>query len=337
MPAGRSTSYGAPVRRLTALALVAALSAACGGDDGERRTATTTSTTAEPSATPPAEAYAVGRKTLEVVDRSRPTDADDERGLPAEPDRTMEVLLLYPAEGAVVTPTAPSDDAEPAEGAFPLVVFAHGVGGTGPAYEIRIKELARAGYVVAAPTFPRSSGPGAPTDDYVNQPADMSFVIDELLGLPDDHPLAGHIDEDTIAAMGHSLGAMSTIGLALHTCCLDDRVDAAVALSGTRLPFDDGRYDLDATPFLAVHGGADSVVPVEGSDSLFADAPGPAAYLRFPEGDHTTFLFTEAALVDEVVLSFLDRYLRGDEDALDDVPELVEEHPSATFEAKPAP
>jgi predicted dienelactone hydrolase len=236
----------------------------------------------------------------------------------------------------VATPTAPADDAEVADGVFPLVVFSHGLTASGPAYEGRIREWARAGYVVAAPTFPLSSGPGGVLGDYVHQPADVSFVIDELLDLPADDPLAGHLDAEAIGAAGHSLGAITTIGLAFNSCCADDRIDAAIEISGLGMPFGDGTWDMDRTPLLAIHGAKDRLVPVRGSDTLFADAPGPAAYLRFPEGDHTSFLITEGALVDDVVIAFLDLHLRGEEGALDDVPERVEDHGGATFEVKPA-
>ncbi len=94
--------------------------------------------------------------------------------------------------------------------------------------------------------------------DYENQPADVCFVIDELLALPDDDPLAGHVDGDAIAAAGHSLGAITTIGVGLNSCCDDDRLDAAVELSGIRAPFPDGEFDdLTRVPFLAVHGAKD--------------------------------------------------------------------------------
>ena len=244
-----------------------------------------------PRPRPRPEAYAVGRRSIELIDPSRPTQADPTRDLPAEPDRTLPVLLLYPATGEVPASTEPADDAEVADGTFPLVVFSHGWFASGPAYEGRIKEWARAGYIVAAPTFPLSSGAGGMLRDYVNQPADVCFVIDELLALPDDDPLAGHVDGDAIAAAGHSLGAITTIGVGLNSCCDDDRLDAAVELSGIRAPFPDGEFDdLTRVPFLAVHGAKDSTVPVSGSDTLFADAPGPAAYLRLPDGDHAGYL-----------------------------------------------
>ncbi len=292
--------------------------------------ATTTTDPAEPS-----ETYAVGRRTIELVDTSRPSAADPSRGLPEEPLRRFPVLLLYPAEGAEAATTTPVDDATVAAGTFPLVVFTHGVTATGALYEGRLKEWARAGYVVAAADYPRSSGPGGQISDYVHQPADVRFLLDELLDLPADDPLAGSIDPQRLAAAGHSLGAITTLGVSLNSCCLDRRLDAAVAISGLRLPFPDGDFDdLSATPFLVIHGGDDAVVPVSGSDSLFEDSEGPAHYLRFPEGDHTGFLFTDGPLVDRVVLAFLDRYVRDRSAALNPIADEVAPSGRATFQSK---
>lgn len=329
------------MRRIVLAGLAGSLAVALalsGCSDAGGADASTPSTAADTTATTPAPGgYAVGRRSIELVDPTRPTDADPNRDLPAEPDRTLPVLLLYPAAGEVPAATEPVDDAVVADGTFPLVVFSHGWTASGPAYERRIQEWARDGYIVAAPTFPLSSGAGGVLRDYRNQPADVSFVIDELLALPDDDPLAGHVDGDAIAAAGHSLGAITTIGVGLNSCCDDERLDAAVELSGVRLPFPDGDFDdLTRVPFLAVHGAEDAVVPVSGSDTLFADAPGPAAYLRLPEGDHAAYLFADGPFVDSVVLAFLDLYLRDDPAAFDGLPELVEDHGDATLEVKPA-
>lgn len=324
------------VRRTAALLVTLVLAGGCSDTAGTSAADPSTTSVATTTTTlPEQDEYAVGRRTLELVDGSRPTDADPKRDLAAQPDRTLPVLVLYPAEGEVPAATDPVDDAPPAAGRFPLVVFSHGWTASGPAYEGRIREWARAGYIVAAPTYPLSSGRGGVLADYVNQPADVSFVIDELLALPADDPLAEHVDTEQIAAAGHSLGAITTLGVGLNSCCADERLDAAVELAGIRLPFPDGAFDdLGQVPFLAVHGAEDDIVPVSGSDTLFADAPGPAAYLRLPDAGHSDFLFGDAALVDEVVVAFLDRHLKGDDTGFEALPDLVAASGQGTFEVK---
>ena len=327
------------MRRLAAVVLTAALGGmACSDDpateatESTRSTSSTVSTSTSTSMPDTPSEFAVGSRTIVLVDPSRPTAADPSRDLEARPDRTMPVLLLYPADGPVVTPTAPADGAPAADGAFPLVVFSHGVTSTGPTYQGRIQEWARAGYVVAAPTYPLSSGPGGVIGDYVNQPADVSFVIDELLALPADDPLGGLIDDEAVAAAGHSLGAITTLGVSLNSCCADERIDVAVEISGLRLPFPGGDFaNLGRIPFLAIHGAADQTVPVSGSDTLVEEAPGGAAYLRFPEGGHSDILVSDGPLIDQVVIAFLDAHLEDDPVGLAEVPDAVVDSGRATF------
>jgi predicted dienelactone hydrolase len=300
--------------------------------------AATTTTTVAAEVAARADAYSVGSRTLTLVDPDRPTDADGGRDRPAQPDRTISVLLLYPAEGDAGTTTEVAPDRPPAPGRFPLVVFSHGWTAEGPRYEGRLKEWARAGYVVAAPTYPLSSGAGGVLADYVNQPADVSFVIDELLALGADDPLAGAIDGDAIAAAGHSLGAITTLGVTLNSCCADPRIGAAVQISGVRLPFPGGAFDdLGRVPFLAIHGAQDGVVPVSGSDTLFEEAEGPAHYLRFPDGDHSGFLVSDGPLIDAVVIAFLDRHLLDEPEGLDEVAATVAASGRAVLTEKPDP
>ena len=55
---------------------------------------------------------------------------------------------------------------------FPLIVFSHGFGASGPAYAFLLEMFVREGYVIAAPTFPLSSGgaPGGPAGAASRQP-----------------------------------------------------------------------------------------------------------------------------------------------------------------------
>ena len=124
------------------------------------------------------------------------------------------------------------------------------------------------GYVVAAPTFPLSNGaaPGGPKlTDYVNQPADVSFVIGRVLRLARTDPsLRRAVDRHDVGIAGHSLGAIAT-GSAWR-CCHDRRVEAAVAFSGLVLPFPGGTaYAGRIPPLMLVHGDKDGTVPYSGS------------------------------------------------------------------------
>jgi len=325
---------GRPAIAAAVLALVTHVACTSGGDVGRSATTSTASDSAEATRVE----HAVGKRRTELVDRTRPTAADPNRRRAERSDRTIPVTLLYPAEGSPGPHPQPVEDAPVADGGFPLVVFAHGwtaSGGTG-AYQQRLEVWAGAGYVVAAPTFPLTSGPGAAPGDYLNQPGDVSFVIDELLAdatQPGD-PLYRHIDDDRVGVAGHSLGAITTIGVTYNSCCHDARIDAAVEISGVEWPFPNGDYSVwPDVPLLAVHGARDDVLPVTGSDELIAKALPPTYYLRFDRADHTTLLGgREGALMDEAVIAFFDFYLDDNKDPLTELPDQVHESGLATFD-----
>ena len=210
------------VVRVAGLVMAATL-AACGGGGAD-------DSTAGPA---PEATFAVGTRFETLVDRSRPTNAiaDSE----AKPERTFETLVTYPAAGAPGRPASPGAPAAPG-GPFPLVLFSHGSGVSSPArYELLFNAWAAAGYVIAAPKYPLSSTslPNA-SGDAVNQPADVSFLISEMVRLGADRtsPYAGLVDGERVAVAGHSLGAATTLGVAFNGCCVDRRIDAGIVMAG---------------------------------------------------------------------------------------------------------
>jgi len=114
----------------------------------------------------------VSTTTMTFVDTSRSTPPWN--GMPARPSRTLVTSIWYPAKSGSANHPGP----------YPLIVFAHGLGGSPQDYRTLLTAWAAAGYVVAAPLFPLSSSetPGGPDGgDIGNQPGDMSFVIDQML------------------------------------------------------------------------------------------------------------------------------------------------------------
>jgi fermentation-respiration switch protein FrsA (DUF1100 family) len=283
-----------------------------------------------PPATEPAEKqnfgpYAVGVRTESFVDAGRPTDAN--RGAPARPSRTLQTMVLYPAQGDPSDRDVP--DAPPARdaGPFPLVEFSHGFTSNGPSYTLFLRRLASAGYVVAAPTFPLTSrgAPGGPSGaDYKNQPADVSFVISEMLRLNGDgtSPLRGLVDPEKVTVAGHSLGAITTFGVAYNSCCTDKRIKAAVPISGIEAPFPGGTFVYrPEAPLLLIHGDADRTVPYRGSENAYRAAGAPKFLLTLVNGPHTPFSGAGGEVIVKVMLDFFDHYLKGRDGSLDAIPQ----------------
>jgi pimeloyl-ACP methyl ester carboxylesterase len=263
--------------------------------------------------------YAVGMRSYTFVDPSRTTSSTG--SYLGAPTRTLPTLLLYPAVGDPNGAAIPDGRPIRREDGFPLIVFSHGFAASGPAYAFLLEQFVRKGYVIAAPTFPLTSGgaPGGPKlTDYVNQPGDVSFVITSVLRLArQDRSLRRTIDRDDVGVFGHSLGAITTLGVATNSCCVDPRIEAAVSFSGIELPFPGGSFFTTPTPpLMLVHGDTDGTVPYVGSVSAYAQAPAPKVFLTLAHAGHVPF---RAPWLDPTVRSitdFLDGFLKHDRRAL---------------------
>ena len=149
---------------------------------------------------------------------------------------------------------------------FPVVVFSHGAGSSGFVYTSLIEDLVSHGYVVASiehtetamvvlfpdgrivlfhdEVMPAGLSPAdrfarmaASIGAGINEgAADVRFVLDRLTqmnaGDRRPFPLAGKLDVNRFAAMGHSAGAE----FAARACQLDARLKACVDLDGGMVP-----------------------------------------------------------------------------------------------------
>ena len=145
-------------------------------------------------------------------------------GIGGEGPRPLNVAVWYPStetgpetivgETPAFVGLAAIRNAQPSEGAHPLIVLSHGYGGTWRNLSWLAGELARDGYAVAAPDHPGTTHFNRDPQQAAmvwERPRDLSRVIDALAGDP---ALAGAIDPGRIAAIGHSLGGWSVTALA---------------------------------------------------------------------------------------------------------------------------
>jgi fermentation-respiration switch protein FrsA (DUF1100 family) len=263
----------------------------------------------------PGRAFAVGIRSVRLVDANRSIRLPDGRRIP----RTLVTVLRYPAPGA----PAPVDrlDATPARaaGPFPLIVFGHGYAATPATYSRLLNAWAAAGYVVAAPVFPleNARAPGGPDEsDLVNEPRDVRFVISRLLTASAERgPLHDLIDRTEIAVAGQSDGAEAAYAAAYDRGYRDGRVDAAVILSGAQLGSAGFAFASHSPPLLAVQGTADTINPPRYTRIFFARTPRPKFLLTLVGAGHLppyTRQQPQLRIVERVSLAFLDRYLKGD-------------------------
>jgi alpha-beta hydrolase superfamily lysophospholipase len=214
-------------------------------------------------------------------------------------------VVSYPARGH--DPKAP----------WPLVVFATGFGGTATNYAPLYDHWVRAGYVVAAPTFPLSGehSPGGMTvRDLRNQPGDLRFVTGEILRLNGTRSakLRGLIDPRRVALAGKSLGALTVFAAGYTPAERVPNIKAVIAMTGIA----SGAHELETvgTPLLLEHGDADTTVPVSGSQDAYARAKAPKFFVTLFGQTHGSAFGGGAKPAERVVegttTDFLDRYLK---------------------------
>jgi dienelactone hydrolase len=303
-------------RRTSVLAAAALLTVGLAGCSNGAAPAVRSVPAAPPKATTPAPRVPAGHaptETFAVGVRQLKLNRDGDRPLP--------VTVWYPARGAAGG--APERSAPAATGRFPVVMFSHGLGARPEDYQLLLSRWAAAGFVVAAPRFPHTgTGGDGNVLDVLNQPADVSYALTQVLALDTkaDDPLRGRLDPERVAAAGHSAGGVTTIGL--FTSGRDERLDAGIVFAGTALGVGTA-FAGAAAPQLFVHGEADEVVNYAAGKAVYDAVPWPKAMLSLPKGDHGRALLTDGKalrVVSDTTVEFLRWTLYGDAKAKDRLP-----------------
>jgi len=228
----------------------------------------------------------------------------------------------------------------------PLVVFSHGDFGCGLQSVALTEELARHGYVVAAPDHadaalchtvaPPQAGLHPPQPNvfkpetwsettFADRRQDIEAVLDGLLSNPE---FENVIDAHNIGAAGHSLGGYTVVGMAGGwPNWTEPRIRAVLALSPYVMPFQvqatlggvhvplmyqGGTLDIGITPFL------------KGSKGAYSQANPPVYFVELKNAGHLAWtncgkakttascLATRvnARLIDDYGIAFFDQYLK---------------------------
>jgi fermentation-respiration switch protein FrsA (DUF1100 family) len=258
-----------------ALSLTLATSACSGGPGRTAQRAPTRSDAGRPAevvgvetGTAPTTTFGVGSRTFTFVRSS---------------DRVIKTTVWYPAKarggaGAAV-----------ASGRFPVVVFSHGLTAVPTDYRDLVTRWAAAGFIVVGPAYPHTSRGVKRFEvlDVVNQPADASFALSQVLALDRSSTdvLRGHLNADRLAAAGHSAGAITTVGLFANG--RDERLDAGIVLAGNGLGMGSTYVGAPAA-LLFVHGDQDPITPYSLGVGAFDAAPAtwPKAFLTLSGQGH---------------------------------------------------
>jgi predicted dienelactone hydrolase len=210
--------------------------------------------------------------------------------------------LLTADVPAIYTITAGRDADVAADGAFPLVLFSHGFSGIREQSSFLTAHLASWGMIVAAPdhwsrdlyhVLDRTlGGPTIVTNDSVDDLRFTRALIEDENSRADSR-FFGRVDATRIAAVGHSAGGGSVLGLAP-----DDGIAGYVSLASGA---SNGAPDtpntpttaapaLPATPSLFVAGQLDAIVPWdEATKPAFDAAPAPSRFWLLDGVGHNGF------------------------------------------------
>jgi len=237
--------------------------------------------------------YSIGSRRFTLVDDTRPTQANGDE--PTKPERILKTRVWYPAaprslEFLRPSPTPIASHATP----YPVIVYSHAFMSFNKGALYLVEQLVSYGYVVIAPNFPLTnrSAPGGPlVADVVNQPGDVTFLMDTLQAWNRDpaNDFYGVLDEERIALAGLSLGAMTTIIATFHPDQRDSRIKAAVALAGPSSMFSDVFFRDSEIPFLMVAGTADALVEYEYNAKDLHERVPHSTLVVIEGGAHTSF------------------------------------------------
>src|SRR5262245_5736502 len=221
-------------------------------------------------------------------------------------DATRDTYQLIP--GFPSTPQDAVRDATPRAGRFPLVGFSHGYGGHRRQSTFLCTHLASHGYVVVSAdhagntvldalqafTSGASREPRAQLEEFVvARPADVTFMLDQVLGGGVDH-LGALLDVERVGMTGHSFGGWTTLAVTAR----DRRIRAALPLApaggaapigsdilGRALDFAWGRD----VPTLFLVAEFDSVLPLPGMHELHRRTQASKRMVVLKDADHLHF------------------------------------------------
>lgn len=220
----------------------------------------------------------VTSETLELTDSTRPTMANGD--FAGQPFRELKGRIWFPEERQ--------------QGPYPLILYSHGFMSSVSEAEYLLEFLVPKGYVVVAVDYPLSSGaaPGGPTvNDVVNQPGDVSFVLDNLLARnsAEGDSLYGLIDPERIAAAGLSLGGLTSQLVAFHRDVRDPRVSAAASIAGPSVFLTPQFFSTSAMPFMMIAGSLDAIIPYEAHAAPVPQKAPQSLLVTLEGGTHVGF------------------------------------------------
>jgi len=220
-----------------------------------------------------------------LKDRHRSTPAC--HGRPELPHRELW--------GEIWRPASPGKHA-------PLVVYSHGFMSNRRECLYLMRFLASHGYIVVAVDYPLTGrrSPGKPVpSDIVNQPGDISAVIDYMLRRNSDSvdELFNAINVQKIALAGLSFGALTSLLTTYHRELQDPRISAVISVAGPTTMLSEDFFAGNENPALMIYGDADSLVHYADHAQPAVERMADATLVTLRSGSHAGFAQTASTML----------------------------------------
>jgi len=297
-------------RSVAAAAFIVAVSliaAACGGSSSSSSPTIAQGPVVGEILTAEIGPFGVGFRQISVTDPAGKRNLDVDvwypaaKGATGTPARYALFPTAYIDSKVAVTdaPIAPNNE-------LPLVVYAHGSGGTNFIASFLTEQLASQGFVVIAANhtgdtaFDRFTNTTVSQDQNdMNRPADVRLEIDDILARSKSSGdfFFGKIDANRIGLTGHSYGGYTVIAdVAGHTTPLgtvkpDARVKAIVAMAPYTLRFTPAELANDKVPTMLLVGTKDVTTPAETNANVAYDniTGPPVVLVTMTDASHQTY------------------------------------------------
>ena len=230
--------------------------------------------------------------------------------------RTLSTTVAYPA-------TSNGEGATPVCRKSRLVIAGHGSQGDGASAARLHSYLVQRGYVVAAPTFPNSSG-----YDFSGFATDVSRTITKVRKVSKNRKSVLHNGlKGKVGYIGTSMGAI--VGLELvDKGSRDPRINAVVAKAGAH--FGRSFRTRGGPPLLMIHGDRDTTVTYADGRAAYGKAKRPKGFITLRGVDHGLNTGGDPIMTD-ASLGFFGRYVRGKRAGLTKVQRAVNNSDIASY------